>query len=78
MSGAEEKFSKEFDLMVSFLFGEVDMSREDAVEAVNDLLAAHAAMLAEKILSNTQHIRYGCAMDYAERYAKLITKEGQK
>jgi hypothetical protein len=78
MSEAEEKFNEEFALVAGSIFEDTIVSLEDAEESVRDLLRAHAALLAERILANTQHIRYGCATDYAERYSKLITKEGEE
>jgi hypothetical protein len=42
---------------------------------LNELLEAYAGMLADKVLADTAHIRYGSGVDYAERHATLIRPE---
>lgn len=74
MSEAAEKFNDEFDGTATFLVSDCGMEQQYAEDMLNELLSAHAAMLAEKVLADTAHIRYGCATDYAERHAALIKK----
>lgn len=77
MSDATEKFEDEFEGAATFLVHDCGMERAYAEDMLNELLRAHAGMLAEKVAADMAHIRYGSGEDYAERHAALIRPEPQ-